>query len=115
MKTQHNRQYTRINSSIVAKINSAQVCGIGIIKNLSAGGAKISIENDENIKKDDVLEIDFQYKDFLYNVFGIVTRDSNENNPYGIKFIYKNNNDREKINKKIYEEYFSNPAILATG
>lgn len=101
------RKYIRMKSDIFTKVIYNNNAIRGGIKNISAGGVKINLQEKNLFTSGDIVELHFRYKEKNLKTFGIVVREESKhsNLGYGIKFIYQDKKDKEYINEKVLEDY----------
>ncbi|MGU8833523.1 PilZ domain-containing protein [Clostridium perfringens] len=118
ISTNQKRKHIRVGTNLVAKVslnnNNRKIVHV---KDVSAAGAKIESRNNF-VTIGDVMNIEFKYKNVLYDILCKVVRTEPENNTCGIKFYFKGDNNSDKNTNKyinsnknklyqdILEEYF---------
>lgn len=123
VSTYQKRKHIRVGTNLVAKVskdvNENRYEKIVYIKNVSATGAKIeSREKFANIG--DILTLKFRYKNVLYDLLCKIVRvEPTQDIQYGVQFYFKSdtdnsintnqkiNNNKNKLNNDILEEYFN--------
>lgn len=123
VSTYQKRKYIRVGTNLVAKVskdvNENRYEKIVYIKNVSATGAKIE-SREQFADIGDILTLKFRYKNVLYDILCKIVRvEPKQDIEYGVQFYFKSdtynsintnqkiNNNKNKLNNDILEEYFN--------
>jgi len=105
-----NRRHIRIQCEINAKIKYGTTILSAKIDDLSAGGCRLYGDDELyiNLKRHDIITIEFAYNDELYFLQAKVIRDMFSPKPVSVEFTSVDKITKQKLDNIIIKDYLNN-------